>query len=163
MKILKKQVNKLNDEGSDSGEEHTNDDLHFYAEGSYAKETIEQILQSFKGSDVAGDDETFLQMNDLLEIFYNDPDMNREVTKVRGNDFCEMLGLFFDLTDRIRGHLLDQLTDKEKLQEKYDALLEETTRTVKKPVGGSLKPGLLGAAGPGNALPSVGQDSARSK
>ena len=80
--------------------------LQFYAEGGYAKDTIEQILQSFKGSPVEGDDETFLQMNDLLEIFYNDPDMNRELTKVRGNDFCEMLGLFFDLTDRIRTFLL---------------------------------------------------------
>ena len=45
-------------------------------------------------------------MSDLLEIFYNDPDMNRELTKVRGNDFCEMLALFFDLADRIRTYLL---------------------------------------------------------
>jgi len=44
-------------------------------------------------------------MNDLLEIFFNDQEMNRELTKVRGNDFCDMLALFFDLTDRIRGHL----------------------------------------------------------
>ena len=62
-------------------------------------------------------------MSDLLEIFYNDPDMNRELTKVRGNDFCEMLALFFDLTDRIRTYLMNQLDDKEKLQADYDALL----------------------------------------
>ena len=55
---------------------------------------------------MVGDEETFLQMSDLLEIFYNDPDMNRELTMVRGNDFCEMLGLFFDLTDRIRTYFL---------------------------------------------------------
>ena len=77
-----------------------------FTEGSYAKDTIQQILLSFKGNTVPGDDETFIQMSDLLEIFYNDPDMNRELTKVRGNDYCEMLGLFFDLADRIRSYLL---------------------------------------------------------
>ena len=65
-------------------------------------------MSSFRGSTVLGDEETFLQMSDLLEIFYNDPDMNRELTMVRGNDFCEILGLFFDLTDHIRSYLLQQ-------------------------------------------------------
>ena len=89
--------------------------LTAYTDGAYAKDTIDQILASFKQSDVLGDEETFIQMNDLLEIFYGDPDMNRELTKVRGNDFCEMLGLFFDLTDRIRSYLLQQIEGKEKL------------------------------------------------
>ena len=80
-----------------------------FTQGQYARDTITQIIQSFKGSTVLGDDETFMQMSDLLEIFYNDPDMNRELTLVRGNDFCEMLGLFFDLTDRIRTYLLEQV------------------------------------------------------
>ena len=48
-------------------------------------------------------------MGDLLEIFYSDPEMNRELTRVRGNDFCEMLGLFFDLAERIRSNLLQRL------------------------------------------------------
>jgi hypothetical protein len=61
---------------------------------------------------VPGDEETFIQMGDILEIFYNDQDMNRELTMVRGNDFCEMLGLFFDLTDRIRSYFLDQVEEK---------------------------------------------------
>lgn len=61
-------------------------------------------------------------MNDLLEIFYNDPDMNREITMVRGNDFCEMLGLFFDLTDRIRTYLLQQVESFEKLQTAFNKL-----------------------------------------
>lgn len=65
-------------------------------------------------------------MNDLLEIFYTDTLMNRELTKVRGNDFCEMLGLFFDLADRIRSYLLQQLEGKEQLQTMYDALLAES-------------------------------------
>ena len=47
-------------------------------------------------------------MSDLLEIFYSDPNMNKEATHVRGNDFCEMLGLFFDLAERIRTYHLNQ-------------------------------------------------------
>ena len=47
-------------------------------------------------------------MSDLLEIFYSDPNMNKESTHVRGNDFCEMLGLFFDLAERIRSYHLNQ-------------------------------------------------------
>lgn len=90
----------------DSDDDNMVNGLQAFTEGAYAKETIDQILQSFKGSTVVGDEETFVQMSDLFEIFYNDPDMNRELTMVRGNDFCEMLGLLFDLTDRIRSYLL---------------------------------------------------------
>ena len=56
-------------------------------------------MSSFKGTTVVGDEETFIQLGDILEIFFNDSDMNRDETMVRGNDFCEMLGLFYDLTD----------------------------------------------------------------
>lgn len=105
-----------------------------FAEGAYARDTIEQIISSFKGSPVIGDDETFMQMTDLLEIFYNDPDMNRELTKVRGNDFCEMLGLFFDLTDRIRTYMLSQLEGKEKLLTQYEERFNDML-AAKKPQG----------------------------
>jgi hypothetical protein len=43
--------------------------------------------------------------------------MNREKTMVRGNDFCEMLGLFFDLTERIRQHSLSLIQEREKIIE----------------------------------------------
>ena len=72
-------------------------------------------MSSFRGCNVPGDDETFLQMGDVLEIFFNDPYMNSEQTRVRGNDFCEMLGLFFDFTDCIRNKLMMELEGKEKL------------------------------------------------
>lgn len=45
-------------------------------------------------------------MTDLLEIFYNDAEMNRELTMVRGNDFCEILALFFDLSEAIRNNYI---------------------------------------------------------
>ena len=44
--------------------------------GLYAKETIDQIISGYKQSVVEGDDDTFMQMTDLLEIFYNDSEMN---------------------------------------------------------------------------------------
>ena len=97
-------------------------DMQVFTEGRYAKDVIHSLLASFRDSHVPGDEETFIQMSDLLEIFYNDPDMNRELTKVRGNDFCEILGLFFDLTDSIRNNFLQQLEGKEKLQADFDEL-----------------------------------------
>ena len=62
-----------------------------------------------------GDEETFIQLGDILEIFYNDSDMTRDQTMVRGNDFCEMLGLFYDLTDQIRSYFLPQVDEKNSL------------------------------------------------
>lgn len=123
-KTLVKKIQNLaaNDGDSDNDGESLIGGYQGFTEGAYAKDTIHQILESFKGCSVDGDEETFIQMNDLLEIFYNDPDMNRELTKVRGNDFCEMLGLFFDLTDSIRTNFVKQLEDKEKLQADFDAL-----------------------------------------
>ena len=40
--------------------------------------------------------------------------MNREITKVRGSDFCELLGLFYDLTERIRAYFLNQVEARDK-------------------------------------------------
>ena len=75
-----------------------------FTNGTYAMDTINQIIKSFKGTEVIGDEETFHQLTDVFIIFYEDAFMNRELTKVRGNDFCEMLGLFYDLTEKIRQH-----------------------------------------------------------
>jgi len=64
-------------------------------------------------------------MTDLLEIFYDDEDMNREFTMVRGNDFCEMLALFFDLSEAVRNNYIKQLADRDQLQSDYNKLLEK--------------------------------------
>ena len=34
---------------------------------------------------------------------------------VRGSDFCEMLALFFDLTDALRNNYIDQLEKRDEL------------------------------------------------
>ena len=128
-KILKKQIKQMRADESGDDDDNLIGGQQAFTDGAYAKDTIEQILSSFKGSTVLGDDETFIQMSDLLEIFYGDPDMNRELTKVRGIDFCEMLGLFFDLTDRIRSFLLQQVEGQEKLQTDYDALLAKQRKS----------------------------------
>lgn len=72
-----------------------------------------------------GDEETFIQLGDILEIFYNDSDMNRDQTMVRGSDFCEMLGLFYDLTDQIRSYFLPQVDEKNNLYLQLEKLKAE--------------------------------------
>ena len=102
--------------------------------GLYAKETIDQILTGFKQSIVVGDDDTFLEMTDLLEIFYNDTEMNRELTMVRGNDFCEILALFFDLSEAIRNNYIQQLKNQDTLQAEYDKLVAKQAKPKTKKV-----------------------------
>ena len=101
--ILKSQMERLLLENEEAMEIRTEEAKR---SGLYAKETIDQILTGFKQSIVVGDDDTFLEMTDLLEIFYNDTEMNRELTMVRGNDFCEILALFFDLSEAIRNNYI---------------------------------------------------------
>lgn len=57
-RILRKQINKLAD--MDSDDELLIGGQQIYSEGAYAKDTIQQILQSFRGSTVLGDEETFI-------------------------------------------------------------------------------------------------------
>ena len=80
-----------------------------FKSGLYAKQTIEEIVEVFKRGPVPGDDETFMQISDLLSLFYDDREMNTDSTMVKGTDFCEMLALFFDLTDAMRNNYIDQL------------------------------------------------------
>ena len=77
----------------------------------------------FKRGTIKGDDETFIQISDLLSLFYDDGELNTDATMVRGSDFCEMLALFFDLTDALRNNYIDQL-------EKRDELITELQGTV---------------------------------
>ena len=89
----------------------------------YAKQTIEEIVEVFKRGSVPGDDETFMQISDLFSLFYDDQEMNTDSTMVRGSDFCEMLALFFDLTDALRNNYLNQL-------DKRDDLINELQNSV---------------------------------
>ena len=89
----------------------------------YAKQTIEEIVEVFKRGSVPGDDETFMQISDLFSLFYDDREMNTDSTMVRGSDFCEMLALFFDLTDAMRNNYINQL-------DKRDDLINELQNSV---------------------------------
>ena len=89
----------------------------------YAKQTIEEIVEVFKRGSVPGDDETFMQISDLFSLFYDDQEMNTDSTMVRGSDFCEMLALFFDLTDALRNNYINQL-------DKRDDLINELQSSV---------------------------------
>ena len=48
-----------------------------------------------------------MQISDLFSLFYDDREMNADSTMVRGSDFCEMLALFFDLTDAMRNNYIN--------------------------------------------------------
>ena len=86
-----------------------------FKSGLYAKQTIEEMVEVFKRGPLPGDDETFMQITDLLSLFYDDREMNTDSTMVRGSDFCEMLALFFDLTDAMRNNFIDQLEKQNSL------------------------------------------------
>ena len=57
--ILRRQIKKITDIDSDE-DDIMIDDIQNYIEGTYAQDTINQILSSYRGSVVSGDDETFL-------------------------------------------------------------------------------------------------------
>lgn len=40
-------------------------------------------------------------MQDVFDLFYADQQINNYDTMVCGNDLCEMLGLFYDMTEAI--------------------------------------------------------------
>ena len=41
----------------------------------------------------------FNEISGLLDLFYLDEDFNSQNRAVRGSEFCEMLGLFYDLAE----------------------------------------------------------------
>ena len=104
--ILKDQMERILVEKEQAMEIRTEE---AFKSGLYAKETVGQVLNSYKESVVSGDDETFMHMADLFELFYNDSDMNTSSTLVRGVDFCEMLALFFDLSEAVRNFYITKL------------------------------------------------------
>ena len=44
---------------------------------------------------------------------------------VRGSDFCEMLALFFDLTDALRNNYIDQLEKRDELVNELQSVLAQ--------------------------------------
>lgn len=123
-KILRKQVQRIQHSALDDCFDYETIREQMFSNGSYAKDTVALVLESFRGTEVLGDEETFIQLSDLLQIFYDDEGMNRKATMVRGNDFCEMLALFYDLADRIRSYLTQQV-------ETRDSKIREQTEQIK--------------------------------
>ena len=67
-KILKRQMHKVNSE-----KEKTQPQIR---DGSYAQNLIASVLDSYKDHFVSGDEETFNEIANLLEYFYNNLDIN---------------------------------------------------------------------------------------
>ena len=54
-------------------------------------------------------EEAFIQMSDLLIFFQYDKVINHKMTKVRGNDFCKMLKLFYDLATTMSNSFIKEI------------------------------------------------------
>ena len=87
--------------------------------GGYAKQMIARIMDSYKESGIVTDD-PYQDLQDLLDLFYSDQDINNFKTMVCGNDLCEMLGLFHDLAEENRATLLKKLEELEKYKIAYN-------------------------------------------
>lgn len=67
---------------------------------------IGQVLAEYRTNfqkDSAQD--TFPEMQDLLDLFKQDSDLNQVTSTIRGDRFCEMLALFVDLAECMRNDL----------------------------------------------------------
>lgn len=67
---------------------------------------IGQVLTEYRNNfqkDSAQD--TFPEMQDLLDLFTQDSDLNQVTSTIRGDRFCEMLALFVDLAECMRNDL----------------------------------------------------------
>ena len=87
--------------------------------GGYAKQMISRILTSYKESGVASED-PFVDLQEMLDLFYSDKEINNLKTMVCGNDLCEMLGLFHDLAEASRAGTLKKLEELEKYKIAYN-------------------------------------------
>ena len=61
-----------------------------------------------------------MDMQDMLDLFYSDSEINNLKTMVCGNDLCEMLGLFHDLAEASRTLLMKKSEDLEKYKIAYN-------------------------------------------
>ena len=58
------------------------------------------MIQSYKESGITSGD-PFQELKDMLDLFYDDEQVNNFSTMVSGSDLVEMLGLFHDLAEAI--------------------------------------------------------------
>ena len=80
---------------------------------------IARVIQSYKETGVTHDD-PFTDMQEMLDLFYGDNDINNMKTMVCGNDLCEMLGLFHDLAEASRLESAKKIEEMEKYKIAYN-------------------------------------------
>ena len=68
---------------------------------------IQDVLSRYQNSDFdINDCNPYEEMSGLLDHFFTDKTTcNNENVLLRGTDFCEMLGLFFDFADVMNGNI----------------------------------------------------------
>ena len=61
---------------------------------------IQRVIQQYKESGIVSGD-PYQELKDLLDLFFQNDQVNNYTTMVCGHDLCEMLGLFHDLAEAI--------------------------------------------------------------
>ena len=87
--------------------------------GGYARQMIARIIQGYKDNGCSHDD-PYDDLDEMMELFYSDKEINNFKTMVCGNDLIEMLGLFHDLAEESRGMLLHKIEEMEKYKIAYN-------------------------------------------
>lgn len=123
--LMKKHMKQLMRQRED--DEQMRDWITQNTEGEYAKEMITRVIASYKESGLVSGD-PFTDIKDLMDLFFNDERVNSFNTMVCGNDFCDMLGLFFDLAEAM------QILQKQKVEEmeKYKIAYNNRVRRDKR-------------------------------
>lgn len=80
---------------------------------------IQRIIQSYRESGVTSGD-PFQELKDVLDLFFDDQQVNNYTTMVCGSDLCEMLGLFHDLAEAIYNLNIKKITELEKFKIAYN-------------------------------------------
>ena len=87
--------------------------------GGYARQMIQRIIQGYKETGLASDN-PFQELKDLLDLFFQNQEVNNFTTMICGSDLCEMLGLFHDLTEASVCVNLEKINMLEKYKVAYN-------------------------------------------
>ena len=77
------------------------------------------MIQSYKESGITTGD-PLQELKDLLDLFYEDEQINNYATMVTGSDLVEILGLFHDLAEAINELNIKKIQELEKYKIGYN-------------------------------------------
>jgi hypothetical protein len=81
---------------------------------------LSQILHEYRSNfskEIAQD--TFPEMQDLMNLFCQDAELNQAQTNVKGDQFCDIVALLVDLAECMRLDLLNRLREMTHFKQAY--------------------------------------------